>query len=118
MSSITASSYKGSCNVNGNATVGSLIGRNQEGAATACWTSVTLGSSATMKGMVGRGSDSGALTACYWEGDGITDNGTGTQVTDGNWTEAIDDMNNNLPEDFGWHYVAGEDGLPTLVKNE
>ena len=60
----------------------------------------------------------GTLTACYWEGDGITDNGTGTQVTDGNWTDAINDMNNNLPEDFGWHYVAGGDGLPTLVPNE
>ena len=58
------------------------------------------------------------LTACYWEGEGITDNGFGTQVTDGNWTDAIDEMNKALGEDFGWHYVAGEDGLPVLVKTE
>ena len=118
MSSITASSYKGSYNVTGNAKAGSLIGRFGGGAATACWTSVKLVPTATMTGMVGRGSDSGALTACYWEGDGITDNGFGTQVTGSNWTYAIDMMNIVIGEDFGWHYVAGEDGLPTLVKTE
>ena len=118
MSSITASSYKGSYNVTGNAKAGSLIGRFGGGAATACWTSVKLVPTATMTGMVGRGSDSGALTACYWEGDGITDNGFGTQVTGSNWTDAIDEMNNNLPEDFGWHYVADGGSLPTLVKTE
>ena len=119
-SSITASSYKGSCNVNGNATVGSLIGRFYGGAATACWTSVKLVSSVTMTGMVGSWPSSSppTLTACYWEGDGITDNGTGTQVTGGNWTEAINDMNTEFGADFGWHYVAGGDGLPTLVPNE
>ena len=116
-SSITASSYKGSCNVNGNAKAGSLIGYSNGGNATACWASVKLVSSVTMTGMVNRQENS-TLTACYWEGDGIMDNGTGTQVTDGNWTEAINDMNNNLPADFGWHYVAGGGSLPTLVPDE
>ncbi len=115
--SITASSYKGSYNVTGNAKAGSLIGEFQEGSATACWASVKLVSSATMTGMVNR-QTGGTLTACYWEGDGIADNGTGTQVTDGDWTDAINDMNNNLPANFGWHYVAGGDGRPTLVKIE
>lgn len=128
--SITASSYKGSYNVTGNSDTraGSLIGSSANSYATACWTSVTLGSSATMNGMIGSylyssGTDGSViipitLTACYWEGEGITDNGFGTQVTDGNWAEAIDEMNKALGEDFGWHYVAGEDGLPVLVKTE
>ena len=118
--SITASSYKGSYNVTGDfATAGSLIGFYGEGSATACWASVKLVSSATMTGMVGRWAFSTpTLTACYWEGDGITDNGTGTQVTGGDWTDAIDEMNKALGEDFGWQYVKGEDGLPVLVKTE
>lgn len=58
------------------------------------------------------------FTACYWEGDGITDFGFGTQVADGNWADAIDEMNKALGADFGWHYVAGGDGLPVLVKTE
>ena len=97
---------------------GSLIGYFGGGSATACWTSVTLVSQATMKGMIGAVTSVGTLTACYWEGDGITDNGTGTQVTGGNWTEAINDMNTEFGADFGWHYVAGGDGLPVLVKTE
>ena len=49
--SITASSYTGECNVTGSRS-GSLVGDHSSGAsATACWTSVTLGSSATMAGM-------------------------------------------------------------------
>ena len=118
---ITASSYKGSYNVTGNYVVaGSLIGFYQGGSATACWTSVKLVSSVMMTGMVNHWSSSAppTLTACYWQGEGIMDNDTGTQVTGGNWTDAINDMNNNLPADFGWHYVAGEDGRPTLVKTE
>ena len=114
--SITASSYKGSYNVTGKI-AGSLIGYFGGGSATACWTSVTLGSSATMVGMAGRQSG-GTLTACYWEGNGITDNGTGTQVTGGNWTDAINDMNTELGADFGWQWTTGGDGLPTLVPNE
>ena len=125
--SITASSYKGSYNVtdsSGFTSVGSLIGSSISSYATACWTSVTLGSSATMKGMISgqAGGNEGfyphTFTACYWEGEGITDLGYGTQVTSGNWTEAIDEMNKALGADFGWHYVAGGDGLPVLVKTE
>lgn len=125
--SITASSYKGSYNVtDGSFThTGSLIGASVNSYVTACWTSVTLGSSATMKGMIGSlTSNAGGtphthtFTACYWEGDGITDFGFGTQVADSDWTEAINEMNKALGEDFGWHYVAGEDGLPMLVKTE
>ena len=99
---------------------GSLIGSSVNSYATACWTSVTLGSSATMNGMIASfmGGNTHIFTACYWEGDGITDNGFGTQVTGSNWTDAIDEMNNNLPEDFGWHYVADGGSLPTLVKTE
>ena len=118
MSSITASSYKGSYNVTGNAKAGSLIGRFGGGAATACWTSVKLVPTATMTGMVGTVTGDGTLTACYWEGDGITDNGTGTQVTGGDWTDAINDMNTELGADFGWQWTTGGDGLPTLVPNE
>ena len=128
--SITASSYKGSYNVTGSddlSSIGSLIGMSIYSYVTACWTSVTLGSSATMNGIIGgKGGIGGSgaptitrtVTACYWEGDGITDNGFGTQVADGNWAEAINEMNKALGEDFGWHYVAGGDGLPVLVKNE
>ena len=114
--SIMACSYTGNYNATSHA--GSLTGYLLSGSSvTACWTSVTLGSSATMTGMVGY-QFGGTLTACYWEGDDITDNDTGTQVTDGDWTDACDAMNAALPADFGWHYVAGEDGLPVLVKTE
>ena len=41
-----------------------------------------------------------------------------TAVSDGDWTDAINDMNKALPADFGWQYVKGEDGLPVLVKTE
>ena len=127
---ITASSYKGSYNVTGNSDTraGSLIGTSINSYATACWTSVTLGSSATMWGMIcsrydssggsGGNTHTHTFTACYWEGDGITDFGYGTQVTGGDWTDAIDEMNKALGEDFGWQYVAGGDGLPVLVKTE
>ena len=117
--SITASSYKGSFGISGQyPDNGSLIGNLLSGSVTACWTSVTLVAPVTMEGMVGNNPDNISLTACYWEGDGITDNGTGTQVTGGNWTEAINDMNTEFGADFGWHYVAGGDGLPVLVKTE
>ena len=122
--SITGSSYKGSYNVTNPAPAGSLIGSSINSYVTACWTSVTLGSSATMKGMIsGLTNSSGnphthTFTACYWEGDGITDYRFGTQVTGSDWTDAINEMNKALGEDFGWHYVAGEDGLPMLVKTE
>ena len=117
--SITASSYKGNYRVTEYGRAGSLIAYSTGGSATACWASVKLVTSVTMTGMVDSWlSSKPTLTACYWEGDGITDNGTGTRVTDGNWAEAINAMNAALGADFGWHYVAGEDGLPVLTKTE
>ena len=68
------------------------------------------------------------ITACYWSGDAATGVGyiygtsdidvykvDGTTVT---WQSACEGMNDALGADFGWHYVAGEDGLPMLVKTE
>ena len=116
--SIIASSYAGSYNIdNRTATyAGSLVGGLQANSlVTACWSSVKLVSSATMYGMVASMSG-GIITTCYWGGNGIAGNGTGTQVTGGNWQSAIDAMNAALGADFGWQYVKGEDGLPELVE--
>ena len=72
------------------------------------------------------------VTACYWSdyaGDGIgVNNGIGetTQVTDDNWAEAVDDMNNaietwnteNSDIQCEWRYALGTDGLPVLQKKQ
>ena len=66
----------------------------------------------------------GIITACYWGGNGQEQGigedqvGTGetTQVTDGDWTEAMKAMNAALKSvDSEWRYeLTGE--LPTLTK--
>ena len=65
----------------------------------------------------------GIITACYWGDNGQTQGigedqvGTGgtTQVTDGNWSGAKDDMNKAL-ENTVWYYEPYNDGLPVLAR--
>ena len=63
------------------------------------------------------------VTACYWSdydgsgiGDDQTNNGQTTQVTDGDWTDAVTQMNAALQSAGSeWLYeLTGE--LPTLKK--
>ena len=65
------------------------------------------------------------ITACYWQnnqGQGIGFNQAGTtdgttQVTNGNWTEAVTQMNAAL-SGKGWQYETGGGDAPlTLRKN-
>ena len=68
---------------------------------------------------------SGIITACYWGGNGQTQDigedqvGTGgtTQVTDGLWQNALAHMNAALNES-GWTYRLGGGNLPELVQNQ
>ena len=91
--------------------VGGVTGDNASGTLTACYhaTGDVTGASGSTGGVTGRnfkGSmfGGGIITACYWQNDqeqGIGYNQAGTtdgttQVTDGDWTDAVAQMNKAL----------------------
>ena len=109
--------------------VGGVTGSNDLGTLTACYHAkgTVSGPDGTTGGVAGRNfKDSmlggGIITACYWGDNGQTQGigedqvGTGgtTQVTDGDWQNAVTQMNAALNES-GWQYeLTG--ALPTLKK--
>ncbi len=130
---LTACYATGSVTGSGSGTiyVGGVTGSNNLGTLTACYHAKRNinGPNGTTGGVVGRnfkGSmiGGGIITACYWgdngqeQGIGEDQVGTGgtTQVTDGNWTEAMNAMNAALKSvDSEWRYeLTG--ALPTLKK--
>ena len=129
---VTACYATGSVTGSGSGTiyVGGVTGSNNLGTLTACYHAKRNinGPNGTTGGVVGRNfKDSmiggGIITACYWGGNGQTQGigkdevGTGgtTQVTDGNWSGAKDDMNTAL-ENTVWYYKPYNDGLPVLAR--
>ena len=110
--------------------VGGVTGSNDSSTLTACYhaTGTVSGPVEATGGVTGRNYNAlGApvITACYWGSNpntGIGENQAGTtdgttKVTDGNWTEAMNAMNEKL-SGTGWLYVPGPDGLPVLEKNQ
>ena len=129
---LTACYATGSVTGSGSGTiyVGGVTGSNNLGTLTACYHAKRNinGPNGTTGGVVGRnfkGSmiGGGIITACYWGDNGQTQGigedqvGTGgtTQVTDGNWSGAKDDMNKAL-ENTVWYYEPYNDGLPVLAR--
>ena len=128
---LTACYAWGSVTGSGSGTVyvGGVTGSNDSGTLTACYHAkgTVKGSDGATGGVAGRNYNAfvaPVITACYWGGNGqeqgIGENQAGTtggteQVTDGNWTDAMNAMNNALSGTV-WHYVLDTDGLPVLAR--
>ena len=135
---VTACNASGS--VKGYSDVGGVVGSNfsndfKSTVTACCHVLGSVSGDDRIGGVVGSNSFNdfkSTVTACYWSdyaGDGIgVNNGIGetTQVTDGNWAEAVDDMNNaietwnteNSDIQCEWRYALGTDGLPVLQKKQ
>ena len=129
---LTACYATGSVTGSGSGTVyvGGVTGSNDLGTLTACYHAkgTVSGPGGATGGVAGRNfKDSmfggGIITACYWGDNGQTQGigedqvGTGgtTQVTDGNWQNAVDAMKTALQSAGSeWQYELGTDGLPVL----
>ena len=111
--------------------VGGVTGSNNLGTLTACYHAKRNinGPDGTTGGVAGRNfKDSmfggGIITACYWgdngqeQGIGEDQVGTGetTKVTDGDWKNAMDGMNNALGSAGSkWQYSINDELLPELL---
>ncbi len=109
--------------------VGGVTGSNDLGTLTACYHAkrTVSGPGGATGGVAGRNFKDfmfggGIITACYWgsnpdTGIGEDQVGTGgtTQVTDGDWLDAVAQMNAALSES-GWRYELTTGTLPTLLK--
>ena len=132
---LTACYATGSVTGSGSGTiyVGGVTGSNNLGTLTACYHAKRNinGPNGTTGGVVGRNfkgsmSGGGIITACYWGGNGQEQGigedqvGTGgtTQVTDGDWLDAVAQMNAAL-SGKGWQYELKDgNSLPTLKKEQ
>ena len=134
-STLTACYATGSVTGSGSGTIytGGVTGTNDCGTLTACyhanWT--VSGPDGTTGGVTGRNFKdsllgSGIITACYWGSNGQTQGigedqvGTGgtTQVTDGDWLDAVTQMNAAL-SGKGWQYELKDgNSLPALKKEQ
>lgn len=116
----------------GSCYVGGVTGDNASGTLTACYhaTGTVSGPDGATGGVTGRNYTSlGApvITACYWgdngQEQGIGYNQAGTtggteQVTDGNWQNAVTQMNAAL-SGKGWQYELKDgNSLPALKKEQ
>ena len=112
----------------GSCYVGGITGDNCSGTLTACYhaTGTVSGPDGATGGVTGRNYTSlGApvITACYW-GDNGQEQGIGynqagttdgtTQVTDGNWSKAKDEMNNALTAESWQYQIDPVNSLPVL----
>ena len=113
--------------------VGGVTGDNASGTLTACYHAAETVSGldgATTGGVTGRNYDANvgipSITACYWQNNqaqGIGNNQAGTtdettQVTDGDWQNAVTQMNAAL-SGKGWQYELKDgNSLPTLKKEQ
>ena len=135
-STLTACYATGSVTGSGSGTIytGGVTGTNDCGTLTACyhanWT--VSGPDGTTGGVTGRNFKdsllgSGIITACYWgsngQTQGIGDNQAGTtggttKVTDGDWLDAVAQMNAAL-SGKGWQYELKDgNSLPALKKEQ
>ena len=100
---------------------GGVVGVNAQGTVTACYhaTGEITSSGGDRIGGIAGSNGQGTFTACYWEnnqeqGTGSGSTGGTVQVTDGDWQNAVTQMNAALNES-GWQYeLTG--ALPTLKK--
>ena len=113
--------------------VGGVTGSNDLGTLTACYHAkgTVSGPGGATGGVAGRNFKDfmfggGIITACYWGDNGQTQGigedqvGTGgtTQVTDGNWQNAVTQMNAAL-SGKGWQYELKDgNSLPALKKEQ
>ena len=135
-STLIACYATGSVTVTGDGTgsiyVGGVTGSNDSGTLAACYhaTGTVSGPVSATGGVTGRNYNASVgapvITACYWQnnqGQGIGFNQAGTtdgttQVTNGNWTEAVTQMNIAL-SGKGWQYELKDgNSLPTLKKEQ
>ena len=133
-STLTACYATGSVTSSGSGTIyaGGVTGTNDFGTLTACYHANGTVScpGGTTGGVAGRNykglmSYGGIITACYWgsngqiQGIGEDQVGTGgtTQVTDGDWTEAMKVMNEKL-SGTGWLYVPGSGDAPLTLRKQ
>ena len=125
----------GSVTGSGSGTVytGGVTGSNDLGTLTACYHAkgTVKGSDGATGGVAGRNYKGlmpygGIITACYWGGNGQEQGigedqvGTGgtTMVTDGDWQNAVTQMNAAL-SGKGWQYELKDgNSLPTLKKEQ
>ena len=108
--------------------VGGVTGANDIGTLQACYHAkgAVSGPAGATGGVAGRNFKglpySGIITACYWGGNGQEQGigedqvGTGgtTQVTDGNWLGAKDEMNNALTAESWQYQIDPVNSLPVL----
>lgn len=111
--------------------VGGVTGTNDVGTLTACYHAkgTVKGSDGATGGVAGRNFKdsmlgSGIITACYWGGNGQEQGigedqvGTGgTTKVDGDWTDAMKDMNAEL-SGTGWLYVPGSGDAPLTLRKQ
>ena len=109
--------------------VGGVTGTNDSGTLKACYhakgtVSPTDGTTGGVTGRNYKSVNDPVITACYWgdngQEQGIGENQAGTtggteQVTDDNWMNAMDGMNDALSES-SWKYELTTGTLPTLLK--
>ena len=110
--------------------VGGVTGSNTEGTLTACYhaNGTVSGPDGATGGVAGRNYKGlmpygGIITACYWGDNGQTQGigedqvGTGetTKVTDGDWQNAVTQMNAALNGLTTWYYDLSNEGLPVLM---
>ena len=118
------------CYSTGNVTVtsttsyaGGVVGVNAQGTVTGCYHATgTVSGQGNVGGIVGMNNNSGQTTACYWSsnpanGIGKMDSGTnGTIKVDGDWQNAVTQMNAAL-SGKGWQYELKDgNSLPILKK--
>ena len=120
------------CYSTGNVTVtsttgyaGGVVGVNAQGTVTGCYHATgTVSGQGNVGGIVGMNNNSGQTTACYWSsnpanGIGKMDSGTnGTIKVDGDWQNAVTQMNAVL-SGKGWQYELKDgNSLPALKKEQ
>ena len=130
---LTACYATGSVTGSGSGTiyVGGVTGSNNLGTLTACYHAKRNinGPNGTTGGVAGRNYKGlmpygGIITACYWgdngqeQGIGEDQVGTGgtTKVTDGDWQNAVTQMNAALNGLTTWYYDLSNEGLPVLMQ--
>lgn len=109
--------------------VGGVTGQNVEGTLQACYHAkgAVKGPNGTTGGVTGRNYkafNDPVITACYWGGNGQEQGigedqvGTGetTKVTDGDWQNAVTQMNAALNGLTTWYYDLSNEGLPVLMQ--
>ena len=122
-------SVSGSGSGSGTIYTGGVTGTNDCGTLTACYHAkgTVSGPTGTTGGVAGRNfKDSmfggGIITACYWGSNGQTQGigedqaGTGgTTKVDGDWTDAVTQMNKAL-SGTGWKYVSSSGNEPPMLQ--